>query len=118
MQWTIENPNGYPFVITSWTIDGGPAQPGFTAPPGSTKFTTTQAGTHTLTLYYGDFQSISKTFTLDSCPFPIPSVTSGLLIPVTGADQSQSLSNGFFFGGFALGGLGLILSALRKLLGL
>jgi hypothetical protein len=118
MQWTVENPNSTSFTVTGWSVDGGAKQSGFSAPPGSSKLTTTPPGTHTVTVFYGESQSASLTDTITVCPLPIPNTGNGLLIPVTGADQSNDLSHGFLFGGLATGGLGLILSALRKFLNL
>lgn len=117
MQWTIENPNSSSFVYTSFTVDGV-KHGGGSAAPGSSKLITTTLGTHTVTVYYGDGDSVSDTGTLDVCPLPIPNTGGGLLIPVTGADKAQGLSNAFLMGGLAFAGLGLILTALRKLLGL
>jgi hypothetical protein len=39
-----------------------------------------------------------------------------VLIPVTGADNTASMANAMFFGSSTLAGLGLLLSALRRLL--
>jgi hypothetical protein len=115
IEWTVENPNSVAFTILYWTVDDGSALPGFSAPPGSSKLTTT-LGTHTITLYYGESQQVSLTGTLTVCPLPIPNTGSNLLIPVTGSDQSGATSQGLLFGGLSFGGLGLILSALRKFL--
>jgi len=113
MQWTVENPNSDVFVISSYKVDSGPNQSGFSAAPGSTKLTTTSLGTHTVTIYWGEGQSKSLTYTIDVCPLTIPvtGATGGVLIPVTGSDNSS----GFIFSGIGLGGLGLVLSAIRKL---
>jgi LPXTG-motif cell wall-anchored protein len=75
--------------------------------------TTTSLGTHTVTIYWGEGQSKSLTYTIDVCPLTIPvtGATGGVLIPVTGSDNSS----GFIFSGIGLGGLGLVLSAIRKL---
>jgi hypothetical protein len=118
MQWTVENPNSTSFTVTGWSVDGGSKHGSFSAAPGSTKLTATALGTHTVTIFYGESQSVSLTDTLTVCPLPIPNTGSSLLIPVTGADQSGNLSQGFLFGGLATGGLALILSALRKFLNL
>jgi hypothetical protein len=118
LQWTVENPNSGNITVLYWTVDGGAHQPGFSAAPGSTPLTTTTPGTHTVTVVFGDSQSISDTSTVQVCPLPVPASNNGLLIPVTGADQTNSLSRGLFFGGIALGGLGLLLSVLRKFLSL
>jgi hypothetical protein len=116
IQWTIENPNSKNFVFTSYAVDGGAKLAGFSANPGSTKLTTTALGTHSVTIFYGDGQTIQATFSLAVCPLTIPVTgTSGMLIPVTGADLSSTVANGALFGGLAFGGLGLIISALRKL---
>jgi hypothetical protein len=116
IQWTIENPNTKNFVFTSYSVDGGAALAGFSANPGSTKLTTTALGTHSVTIFYGDGQTIQDTFSLAVCPLTIPVTgNSGMLIPVTGADLSGTVANGALFGGLAFGGLGLIISALRKL---
>lgn len=113
MQWTLENPNASAFVVSSYKVDSGPQLPGLSAAPGSTKLTTTALGTHTVTIYWGEGESKSLTYTLNVCPLSIPvtGATGGLLIPVTGADQSST----FIFSGIGLGGLGLVLTAIRKL---
>ena len=116
MQWTVENPNSTNFTVSYWTLDGA-TKSGFVAAPGSTKLTTSPLGTHTVSLYYGESQSVSLTQTLKVCPLTIP-VTGGMLIPVTGADQTGNLVNGTLYGGLAFGGLGLLLTALRKFLNL
>jgi len=119
MQWTVENPNSVGFHFLSYTIDGGAPLGGFTAAPGSNPLTTTALGTHTVDILYGDGQHVSLTDTLAACPLTIPVTgTGGLLIPVTGADQSQSLSHGLLFGGLSFAGVGILLSALRKFLNL
>jgi hypothetical protein len=115
MQWTIENPNSKPFTISSWSLDGE-THGGFTAAPGSNKITTSSLGTHTLIVYWGEGQSSSLTYTIDVCPMSIPvtgAEVGGVLIPVTGADD---LATGALFAGISLGGLALILTALRKYL--
>jgi predicted heme/steroid binding protein len=117
MQWTVENPNSVGFHFLSYTIDGGSPLGGFTAAPGSNLLTTTALGTHTVDILYGDGQHVSLTDTLAVCPLTIPVTgTGGLLIPVTGADQSQNLSHGLFYGGLSFAGFGILLSALRKFL--
>lgn len=115
MQWTVENPNDVKVTLYSFSVDGGPAQSGFSVPPGEVNLTTTPTGTHTVTISYGEAQTGKLTYTIDVCPLPIP-VTGGetAIIPVTGANLSSNLSNGFFMGGLSLAGLGLILSSLRK----
>jgi hypothetical protein len=119
MQWTVENPNSVGFHFLSYTIDGGAPLGGFTAAPGSNPLTTTALGTHTVDILYGDGQHVALTDTLAACPLTIPVTgTGGLLIPVTGADQSQSLSHGLLFGGLSFAGVGILLSALRKFLNL
>ena len=52
-------------------------------------------------------------------PVPIPETggAGGPIIPVTGADLTQSV-NGWFFGGFGMFGFGLVLSGLRKMFNL
>jgi hypothetical protein len=117
MQWTVENPNSVGFSFVSYTIDGGTPLGGFTAAPGSSPLTTTALGTHTVDILYGEGQHVSLTDTLAACPLTIPVTgTGGLLIPVTGADQSQNLSHGLLFGGLSFAGVGILLSALRKFL--
>jgi hypothetical protein len=112
LQWTIENPGSSNVTVSSWTLDGGSYQPGFTAAPGSTKFTTTKPGSHTIVVYYGDSQSVSDTSHTVACSLPIPNTgAGGELIPVTGADNTVQ---GLLFGGISTLGLGLVLSALRK----
>ena len=118
LQWTVENPNSSNITVLYWTLDGGPHQAGFTAAPGSNPFTTTTPGTHTISLVYGESQQISDTSTISVCALPIPNTGTNILIPVTGADQTGALSQGLFFGGLSLAGLGLFLSALRKFLNL
>ena len=121
MQWTIENPNVDPYTIDGWTLDGGPMQGGFSAQPGSHKFTTTPLGTHTITLYWGESQTTSLTWTIDSCgieenvPLLVPVTGAGgeILIPVTGADLTPGMNN-LTFGGFGMLGLGLILTGIRR----
>ena len=117
MQWTVENPNAVSFNVSYWTLDGGPHQGGFSAAPGSTKFTTTPLGTHTITFYYGESQSVSFTHTLDVCPLLIPATGGGEIIPVTGADLTP-FGNIWVFAGFGMFGFGMVLSGLRKRLGL
>jgi hypothetical protein len=116
MQWTVENPNNVNITLYSFSVDGGPAQGGFSVHPGEMNLTTTPIGTHTVTISYGEAQTGKLTYTIDVCPLPIP-VTGGdtAIIPVTGANLNSNLSNGFFMGGLSLAGLGLILSSLRKI---
>jgi hypothetical protein len=137
IQWTLENPNSVSIPVLYWIVDSGSQQSGFNANPGSTNLTTTSVGTHTVFVAYGESQTTSLTFTKDICavvtrtpqpPTAIPTPTTvptlpipntgggGLIIPVTGADLSGSLANGLLFSGLSFCGLGLILSALRKLL--
>jgi hypothetical protein len=135
MQWVISNPNLRPFTVNTMGIDLS-MYPGFIAPPGNSVFTETSLGTHTVTIYYTDPQgqpaSDNLTFTIDSCenvpppppppgqvvPLPIP-VTGqgGEIIPVTGADLTP-FANIWLFAGFGLFGFGMVLSGLRKRLGL
>lgn len=115
MQWTVENPNSEPINITSWSIDSD-VHGAFTAAPGSNKITTSSLGTHTLTVYWGDGQSANLTYTIDVCPLGVPvtgAEVGGVLIPVTGVDD---FATGALFAGISFGGLGLILTALRKFL--
>ena len=134
VQWTVENPGSTNVTVLYWWLDGGGHQSGFTAAPGSTKFTTTTVGTHTVNVVYGESQLVSLTFTIDSCsihivtpvvptitptpttaPLPIPNTGGGgLLIPVTGADQTQNLGANLLFSGIALLGIAIMLSELRK----
>jgi len=116
MQWTVENPNNVNITLYSFSVDGGPAQGGFSVHPGEMNLTTTPIGTHTVTISYGEAQTGKLTYTINVCPLPIP-VTGGdtAIIPVTGANLNSNLSNGFFMGGLSLAGLGLILSSLRKI---
>jgi hypothetical protein len=139
MQWTLENSNPASIVVHYWTLDGGAHNGGFTAASGSTTITTTALGRHTLFVSYGSSQSISLTFTIDSCAVPLrtPNYTStpvpptatvvplsipvtgasgggGLIIPVTGADDTGNLGRVLVFTGFSLLGLAFVLSGLRK----
>jgi len=166
MQWVIDNPNATTITIDSWKIDGF-LQPGvLIAPSGTSLFTTTSLGTHTVDLYWGLTGHSSLEWTIDSCalpikyvnvchvpgyttdvmsedewdswqkthasdflvsssqpceipPLPIPETggAGGPIIPVTGADLTQPL-NAWFFGGFGMFGFGMILTGLRKMLGL
>ena len=50
-------------------------------------------------------------------PIPETGGAGGPIIPVTGADLTQSV-NGWFFGGFGMFGFGLVLSGLRKMFNL
>ncbi len=116
MQWTVENPNSVSVTLYSFSVDGGPAQAGFSVHPGEMNLTTTPTGTHTVTISYGEAQTGELTYTLNICPLPIP-VTGAetAIIPVTGGNLTGNLSNGFFMGGLSLAGLALILSSLRKI---
>jgi hypothetical protein len=131
MQWTIENPNPTGIVVHYWTLDGGSHNSGFTAASGSTTLTTSALGQHTVFVSYGESQSISLTWRIDSCavrkttpgasstPTIVPSlsipVTGGtLIIPVTGADDTGNIGRTLVFSGFTLLGLAFALSGLRK----
>lgn len=115
MQWTVINPNSDGFWIEYYTVDGV-RKDGFTAAPGEHNLLTTSLGTHKVVLYFGESQSVSLTYTIDVCELPQPQVGNNVLIPVTGADVSTHLADGLFFASISLAGLGLILSALRRLL--
>lgn len=115
MQWTVINPNSDGFWIEYYTVDGV-RRDGFTAAPGEHNLTTTTLGTHKVVLYFGESQSVSLSYTIEVCELPQPHVDNNVLIPVTGADVSSHLTDGLFFASISLAGLGLILSALRKLL--
>ena len=116
MQWTVENPNNVSITLYSFSVDGGPAQAGFSVHPGEMNLTTTPTGTHTVTISYGEAQTGKLTYTLNVCPLPIP-VTGAetAIIPVTGADLGSSMSNDLFMGGLSMAGLALVLSSLRKI---
>jgi hypothetical protein len=137
MQWTLENPNPVGVIVHYWTLDGGIHNPGFTAASGSTAITTTALGQHTVFVSYGESQSVSLTWTIDSCAVrkitpnasstPVPTVVpslsipvtgasggGGLIIPVTGADDSGNIGRTLVFTGFSLLGLAFVLSGLRK----
>lgn len=115
MQWTVINPNSEGFWIEYYTVDGA-RRDGFTAAPGEHDLTTTSLGTHKVVLYFGESQSVSLTYTIDVCELPQPQVGNNVLIPVTGADVSSHVTDGLFFASISLAGLGLILSALRRML--
>lgn len=115
MQWTVINPNSSNFPVEHYTVDGA-VRGGFVALPGEHDLTTTSVGTHTVVLFYGESQTVSLTYTIDVCQLPQPQVGNNVLIPVTGADNSGTLTNAMFFGSSTLAGLGLLLSALRRLL--
>jgi hypothetical protein len=115
--WTVYNPNSVSYSFSSYTVDGV-SHSGSSVAPGKHTLTTTATGTHTVVLFYGEGQSKSLTGTMDVCPLVIPVTGGNQLIPVTGADLSSNLSTGLFFGSLFLAGLGLLLSAMRKLLGL
>ena len=71
MQWVIDNPNSAAITIDSWKIDGI-LQPGvLVAPTGTSLFTTTDLGTHTVDLYWGLTGHTSLEWTIDSCALPI-----------------------------------------------
>jgi hypothetical protein len=116
VQWTVENPNNVNITMYSFSIDGGSAHSGFSVHPGEMNLTTTPLGTHTVSISYGEAQTGTLTYTLNVCPLPIP-VTGNdtAIIPVTGANLTGNLGNGFFVSGLSLAGLGLILSSLRKI---
>ncbi|MEA5077931.1 MAG: hypothetical protein VB013_05125 [Anaerolineaceae bacterium] len=115
MQWTVINPNSSSFPVDHYTVDGA-VRGGFSAAPGEHNLTTTSVGTHTVVLFYGESQTVSLTYSLAVCQLPQPQVGNNVLIPVTGADNTGSLVNALFFGSSSLAGLGLLLSALRRLL--
>lgn len=115
MQWTVINPNSSNFPVEHYTVDGA-VRGGFVALPGEHDLTKTSVGTHTVVLFYGESQTVSLTYTIDVCQLPQPQVGNNVLIPVTGADNTGTLTNAMFFGSSTLAGLGLLLSALRKLL--
>lgn len=115
MQWTVVNPNSSNFPVDHYTVDGA-VRGGFSALPGEHDLTKTSVGTHTVVLFYGESQTVSLTYTIDVCQLPQPQVGNNVLIPVTGADNTGSLTNAMFFGSSTLAGLGLLLSALRRLL--
>ena len=111
----VINPNSSSFPIDHYTVDGA-VRGGFSALPGEHDLTKTSVGTHTVVLFYGESQTVSLTYTIDVCQLPQPQVGNNVLIPVTGADNTGSLTNAMFFGSSTLAGLGLLLSALRRLL--
>ncbi len=115
MQWTVLNPNGSNFPVDHYTVDGV-VKGGFSALPGKHNLTTTSDGTHTVVLFYGESQTVSLTYTIAVCQLPQPQSGNNVLIPVTGADNTASMANAMFFGSSTLAGLGLLLSALRRLL--
>jgi hypothetical protein len=115
MQWTVINPNTENITINYFTVDGGAHQPGFTVTPGEHNLVATALGTHTVVISYGDSSTVSLDYTIDVCPLQIPVTGGGLIIPVTGADETSKLGLGFGFGGMSLVGLALLLSALRKM---
>jgi hypothetical protein len=115
MQWYVVNPNSKNFPVEYYTVDGV-SKGGLSIPPGKHKLTTTPAGTHSVVLYYGESQSVSLSYTIDVCPLPVPVTGGTTLIPVTGADDTGNLAKGMMFGSSSLAGLGLVLSALRKML--
>ena len=148
MQWTVINPNDANFTVDSWAIDGVPQASGFMLVPGESLLTTTALGTHTVDLYWGLTGHASLEYTIDSCelpdePTPTPSITpptttstpivitptpvpplpipvtgaGGEIIPVTGADLLP-FGNIWMFAGFGLFGLGMVLTGIRKSLGL
>ncbi len=115
MQWTVVNPNADNVYIEHYTVDGSDRS-GFSAAPGEHDLTQTPLGTHSVTLFYNDAQTVSLSYTINVCPLPVPVTGNAILIPVTGADNSGALTSGLFFGGSSLAGLALVLSALRKFL--
>ena len=60
---------------------------------------------------------INTSTPVPTLPIPETGGSGGPIIPVTGADLTQSV-NGWFFGGFGMFGFGLVLSGLRKMLNL
>lgn len=114
--WTVTNPNNSDFAYDFFTVDGGGHQGGGSIAPGKHQLTTTGVGTHTLALYWGEGKSTSITAGMDVCPLAIPVTGGGVLIPVTGADDTARLLFGSVFGSLAALGLGLIGFSLFKLL--
>ncbi len=144
MQWTVTNPNDFDFTVDSWAIDGVPQASGFMLVPGESLLTTTALGTHTIDLYWGLTGHASLQYTIESCavpeeptpsptvpptstpvvlttavaPLPIPVTgAGGEIIPVTGADLAP-FGNIWMFAGFGLFGLGMVLTGIRRRMGL
>jgi hypothetical protein len=121
MVWNVINPNDVTLNMTSYTVDGVPFD-GFPVTPGSHYLTATTLGTHTVVVHFNEMATATLTWRKDVCPLPIP-VTGGepfaggggVLIPVTGADETGKLGMGLSFGGMSMVGLALLLSALRKM---
>jgi hypothetical protein len=115
MQWTVINPNSSNITMEYFTVDGV-KHSGFTVTPGEHNLVATSLGTHTVVVFFNDTSmNASLTDTIDVCPLLVPVTGGGEIIPVTGADQTANLGLEFGFGGMALVGLGLLLSALRKM---
>lgn len=113
--WTVYNPNSKPFPYEYFTVDGGAHQGGGSIAPGKHVLTTTELGTHTVALFWGEGESTSLTGGMDVCPLIIPVTGGETLIPVTGADETGALANGLMFGSLAIAGLGLVLTSIRKM---
>lgn len=127
VKWTVENPNSSAVSVLFWNVDGGVKRGGFSAAPGTTAFYTGVQGTHTVKMTYGESQTVSLTSTttcgtlipVTGAELPIPATGGGgLVIPVTGADDFGQLGQSMVFSGFGLLGFALMVSALRKKLGL
>jgi hypothetical protein len=117
MQWTVVNNNSVNVTMTHYTVDGV-NHGGFSVAPGEHNLATTALGTHTIVIYFNEADSASLTDTITVCPLLIPVTGAGgggVIIPVTGADETAKMGMGFGFGGMALVGLSLLVSALRKM---
>ena len=113
MQWTVINANASNIIMNRFTVDGV-NHDGFVVTPGEHDLVTTPLGTHTVRIYFNEAGIADLTYTIDVCPLLIPVTGNEMLIPVTGANQSNSLGLGLGLGSFSLAGFGLVLSSLRK----
>jgi len=115
MQWTIINPYSTNIYLNRYTVDGV-SHDGFWVAPGEHDLVVTDLGTHTVVVYFGEAGATdSLTHTIDVCPLQIPVTGGDVLIPVTGADETDKLGMGFGLGGMSLVGMAMLVSALRKI---
>lgn len=114
MQWTVINANASNIIMNRFTVDGVNHN-GFVVTPGEHDLVTTPLGTHTVKIYFNEAGIADLTYTIDVCPLLIPVTGNEMLIPVTGADQSNMLGTGLFLGSFSLAGFALVLSSLRRI---
>lgn len=114
MQWTVINANASNIIMNRFTVDGV-NHDGFVVTPGEHDLATTPLGTHTVKIYFNEAGIADLTYTIDVCPLQIPVTGNEMLIPVTGANQTNVLGTGMFLGSISLAGLGLVLSSLRRI---